>query len=438
MQGKSLIRPLFVGLLTVGVLSLSVIANANTISVAKSTDGIIAAVNDEIILKSELIAASAILAAQYQANNINATPQQIQHTALDGLINRKLQLDIINRAGITTDEAAINRQLLQIAHSQGLDSLTKLQSSLESKQKGSYAALRKQLIEDAAIGALWQHQVATRINISDQEIDAFLNSPDAASILQSQYRLIHIRIPYQSNATDTDKARTQAVANQVAISLQNGDALSVALEKTKGYEPQPQVADTGLIHQDNIPEHIATQISNLPVGGVTQPITTDAGIDVVKLVAKNDNAQIIIPEWQTSHILVRADDAQNSAMAEQKINAIYDKLQKGADFANLATTYSDDTASAQQHGSLGWVSEGQMVPEFENIMKNTKKGDYSTPFRSQFGWHILKVEDTRERDVTEQYRKNAAREMIFNRIAPQAEEDWLQQMRAGAYIKIFD
>ena len=67
-----------------------------------------------------------------------------------------------------------------------------------------------------------------------------------------------------------------------------------------------------------------------------------------------------------------------------------------------------------------------------------EKGDYSAPFRSQFGWHILKVDNARTRDVTDQYRKNAAREMIFNRIAPQAEEDWIQEMRAAAHIEIFE
>ena len=437
MQGKFLIRPLFMGLLAVGALGSSVIASAN-ISTSQSTDGIIAAVNDEIILKSELIAASAALAAEYQANNINATPAQIQRAALDSLITRKIQLGIINRAGVTTNEAVINRQMLQIARSQGLDSLAALQSSLDSKQAGSYAALRKQLIEDAAIGALWQHQVSTRVNITDQEIEAFLNSPDAASISQTQYHLIHIRVPYKADANAKDKARAQSVAEQITTSLQNGDSLNAALDKVKDHEPQPQGADTGMINQSAVPAHIAAHIANLSSGSVTQPIVTEAGIDVVKLVAKNDNARVLIPEWQTSHILARVDDTQNAAMAEQKINALYNELQKGADFANLAATYSDDSGSAQQRGSLGWVGEDQMVPEFENVMKNTEKGDYSTPFRSQFGWHILKVDNERTRDVTDQYRKNAAREMIFSRIAPQAEEDWIQEMRAAAHIEIFE
>lgn len=76
-----------------------------------------------------------------------------------------------------------------------------------------------------------------------------------------------------------------------------------------------------------------------------------------------------------------------------------------------------------------------MVPEFETMMKHTAKGDFSTPFRSQFGWHILKVNDVRQHDITEQYRRNAAHEYLFLHSAPQAQEDWLQELRSSAYIK---
>lgn len=165
-------------------------------------------------------------------------------------------------------------------------------------------------------------------------------------------------------------------------------------------------------------------------------IVTPEGIDIVMLVDKRTNDAMIIPEWQTSHILIRVDDVQGEEHAKQTIEEIYRQLQQGATFATLATTYSDDTGSAMQNGSLGWVNEGKMVPEFEKVMKNTQKGDFSTPFRTQFGWHILKVDNTRQRDATNEYRRAAAESILFDRLAPQAQEDWLQQLRSSAYIKI--
>ncbi|TWV82031.1 peptidylprolyl isomerase [Moraxella sp. VT-16-12] len=313
------------------ILAILIGTSAHAIGVNDSKDGVLAQVNDEIILKSEFLSAAQTLAKQYQARNISISNEQLQAQTLDELIARKLQLGIINRSGFRPDETLINRQLQQIAQSSGFNNLKDFQQHLDTQKAGSYVALRKQIIEDASLVALWQAQVAPRIKISDQEIDAFLASPEGASL-----------------------------PNQPAL----------------------------------------------------------------------------VSEWQTSHILAKIDDSHSPAMAEQKINALYAELQQGANFKNLATTYSDDVGSATQNGSLGWVSEGQMVKEFEDVMKNTQAGDFSTPFRSQFGWHILKIDDVRQKDMSEERRRLAAKEILFNRQAPQAEEDWLQELRAGAYINL--
>lgn len=312
------------------VLAFGMPSFAN-ISVSQSTDGVLAKVNDEVILKSEFVVAAEALAQEYAESSVNATPHQIQNQALNSLITRKIQLGIVKRAGFNVNETLINRQLAQIANAQGFSNLNDFQRALDSQQAGSYASLRNQLIEDASLTALWQAQVAPRIKISDQEVTALLNSPEGS------------KIPH---------------------------------------------------------------------------------------------TQVLLPEWQTSHILARVDETQNDAMAQQRIQAIYANLQQGADFKALASTYSDDTGSALQSGSLGWVSEGQMVSEFENMMKSTPRGTFSQPFRSQFGWHILKVDNTRQRDVSTQQRRNLAKEILFNRMAPQAEEDWVQEIRAGAYVEI--
>ena len=126
------------------------------------------------------------------------------------------------------------------------------------------------------------------------------------------------------------------------------------------------------------------------------------------------------------------------ALAQQKINDLYEQLRQGADFANLASTYSDDPGSAGRGGDLNWVGEGEMVGEFEAVMKNTTVGDYSAPFRSQFGWHILKVDDKRQQDISNEYRRDLARQALYQRLAPQATEDWLQELRAGAYIQVIE
>src|SRR5699024_3073426 len=153
--------------------------SAARLTPANSTDGIIALVNENAILKSDLIAAMAQTQARAQAaGEPIANSAQLQSEVLNALIMRELQLSMVKRVGLNPDEAAINQRLTQISQAEGLSSLGELQQRLDAAKPGSYATLRAQLIEDAAIQALQQRQIASRVRISEQDIDAFLASPE--------------------------------------------------------------------------------------------------------------------------------------------------------------------------------------------------------------------------------------------------------------------
>ena len=418
--------------------------NANSrLTPANSTDGILALVNDNAILKSDLMDAVAQTQARAQAAGqpLNNSPQ-LQSEVLNSLILRELQLSLINRMGLKPDEAAINQRLAQVAQAQGLNSLTALQQRLDSNQAGSYATFRAQLIEDAAIQALQQRQISSRVRISEQDIDAFLASPEAKRLNQSEYQTIHVRVPYiddYSRLTEAQRAAALKVAQTLRTKLQADNVdVAAAIASTQGSYPIPlQGGDMGFHKASALPTALASEITKLAVGAVSEPMVTPEGIDIVKLANKKSSDTTIIPQWHTRHILIKVDELQTDALAEQKINDLYSQLRQGADFAGLAATYSDDTGSAGRGGDLDWVSEADMIGPFEAVMKNTAVGDYSAPFKTQFGWHILKVEGKRQHDVSEQARRNMARQALYQRLAPQAQEDWLQELRASAYIQVF-
>ena len=77
-----------------------------------------------------------------------------------------------------------------------------------------------------------------------------------------------------------------------------------------------------------------------------------------------------------------------------------------------------------------------MVPVFDEVMQKTPVNDFSTPFQSQFGWHILQVNGERQQDVTEQYRRNIARQTLYQREFEQELDNWLREIRATAYVEI--
>lgn len=418
--------------------------STNRLTSATSTDGIIALVNDNAILKSELI--NAIVQTQARAQAAGqpiANSPQLQSEVLNGLIQRELQLSLANRLGLQPDDTAINRRLAQIAQGEGVNSLAGLQQKLDASQPGSYAALRAKLFEDAAIQALQQRQVSSRVRISEQDVDAFLASPEAKRLNQSEYQTIHVRVPYiddYSRLSDAQREQALGVAQTLRTRLLEPNVdVAAAITAVQGSYPIPlQGGDMGFHSAAALPTELSSQITKLEVGEVSAPLVTPEGIDIIKLADKTVNNKMIVPQWDVGHILVKTDELQTDSLAQQKINDLYEQLRQGADFASLASTYSDDPGSAGRGGDLNWVGEGEMVGEFETVMKNTTVGDYSAPFKSQFGWHILKVDDKRQQDISSEYRRDMARQALFQRLAPQATEDWLQELRAGAYIQVIE
>lgn len=413
------------------------------ITPANSTDGIIAIVNDNAILKSDLINAINQTQARAQAaGQPIPNSEQLQSEILNALILRELQLSLVNRVGLRPSDAAINQRLAQIAQAEGLSSIAELQQLLDTNQPGSYAALRQQLIEDAAIQALQQRQIENRVRITEQDIEAFLASPEAKRLNESEYQTIHVRVPYVDDYNRLSEAqRNEAlkVAQALRTRLQAPNVdVTAAIEASQGNYPIPlQGGDMGFHRAASLPTELSSEITQLDVGAVSAPLVTPEGIDIIKLADKKSSDTMIIPQWHTRHILVKIDELQTDALAEQKINDLYNQLRQGADFASLAATYSDDPGSAGRGGDLDWVSAGDMVGPFEAVMQNTPIGDYSAPFKTQFGWHILKVDDKRDQDVSNEYRRNMARQVLYQRLAPQAQEDWLQELQASAYIQIF-
>ncbi|HSX84019.1 MAG TPA: peptidylprolyl isomerase, partial [Cellvibrio sp.] len=97
---------------------------------------------------------------------------------------------------------------------------------------------------------------------------------------------------------------------------------------------------------------------------------------------------------------------------------------------------SEDTGSMLSGGDLGWSMPGMFVPAFEETMKETAVGEISEPFKSQYGWHILQVQERRQEDMSEQMKRNQASNLIRSRRFDEEFQSWLTQIREEAYVEI--
>lgn len=140
-------------------------------------------------------------------------------------------------------------------------------------------------------------------------------------------------------------------------------------------------------------------------------------------------------QYRAQHILLKADTENAAAAAESSIRKIYTQARSGADFGTLARQYSQD-GSASAGGDLGWFGDGVMVPEFESAVHKLKPGQVSAPVRTQFGWHIVKLNEVREAGTPEERQRNAVRQYISKQKAQQATTQLLRDLHNGAYVDI--
>ncbi|EMS1698213.1 peptidylprolyl isomerase [Neisseria gonorrhoeae] len=140
-------------------------------------------------------------------------------------------------------------------------------------------------------------------------------------------------------------------------------------------------------------------------------------------------------QYRAQHILIKADSENAAVGAESTIRKIYGEARSGTDFSSLARQYSQD-ASAGNGGDLGWFADGVMVPAFEEAVHALKPGQVGAPVRTQFGWHIIKLNEVRDAGTPEERIRNSVRQYIFQQKAGQATVNLLRDLHSGAYVDI--
>jgi len=412
--------------------ALAVALSSSMTTFAQSKNEVVAVVDNSVILKSDLEQNIAEIKHQLEAQKKPVPPEQyLQQQALDQLIIRQAQLEQVKRYNIKADEKSLNEAVMKVANQSGSQSLEAFQQKLDAIAPGTYESLRNRIAEDLAINRLRQQMVMSRIKISDQDVENFLKTPQGQAALGNQVHVLHVRV---SGEKDIEK-----VAAQVKAALKESNDVAAIDKKFTANGVKVESADMGFRNLSEIPSELAARVTPLEVGQTTDLIPVRDGIHILKLVdRKGAEQKAIVSQYKTRHILIQPSEVVSPDNAKQQINSIYNRLKAGEDFAVLASTFSNDPGSARDSGSLGWVSPGVMVPEFEARMKSTPVGQTSEPFQTQFGWHILQVTDTRQQDMTREYQERMARQILGERQFDSELDSWLREIRSNAFVEIKD
>jgi peptidyl-prolyl cis-trans isomerase SurA len=417
------------------LLPLTLIAQAqNTASADNSTqqqllDRVIAIVDDDVILSSELQAAL----ARARANAVRAKrelppEEQFRRQIFDQLVLESLQLQIANRVGVRISDSELNETLERIAQQ---NNMTLEQFSKVMAQDGTpYAEAREQLRRELVIQRVQQGSVAERVQITDQEVENFLNSAEGQARIAPQYHVLHALVPITEKS---DPEQVRQFAEQLAARARAGEDFTRVMASSGPVKVES--GDLGWRTSETLPTLLSDIVPSLKAGEVTQPIRSPSGYHVVKVAELRGKGEII-EQTKARHILLKPSAIRTDEQCRQLAASLRQRILAGEDFGALAKQFSEDIGSAMEGGELGWTNPGQLVAAFQRAMDNTSKGGISEPFQSRYGWHIVQVEDRRSQDVTDEMRRNMARNYLHEKKYQDELDAWLRRIRDEAFVDI--
>ncbi len=399
---------------------------------AELLDRVVAVVNDDVILDSELDEQVKVVRAQITASG-RQTPGEdvLRRQVLERMIVREVQLQRARDTGIEANDARVNGAIANIA-SQNQQTPERFLQAL-ADQGISPATFREGLAGDLMIERLQQRDVGRRVNVSEREIESLLEEGSD----DTQYRLQQILISVPENAPSEEVQRRRAEAERVRQALVDGaDFETIAASESDGQQAL-EGGDLGWRSRNEIPSMFAELVPQLEEGQISEIIRSPSGFHVLRLAGvRGGSRTMVLTETQARHILIQPDLLTSEADARREAEQIYRELQAGADFATLAREHSDDATSASRGGDLGWLPPGAVVPPFQQAMDALAPGELSEPFETRFGWHVVEVQDRRRRDATDQMRRAQAQRQLMERKMAEEVELWVRQLRDEAYVEI--
>jgi peptidyl-prolyl cis-trans isomerase SurA len=403
--------------------------------IAQEIDHIVAVANDDVITHTELEKRMHLVKQQLQRRQAKLPPDDVlRKQILEQLIMERLQLQVAERVGIRVDDESINQVINNIARENNL-TLDQFREVL-AREGYNFADFRDNIKKDITITQLRKRRVENRVTVTEQEVDNYLISNASRGGGNDEFHLGHILIavPEAASPDQIQAARQRAEAILGKLRL-GADFAQTAIAESGGQRAL-EGGDLGWRKAGQMPTLFADSVINMQVGEISELIRSPSGFHIIKLLdRRTDEQRHTVQQTLARHILVRPNEVVSNAEARQRITRLYERILAGADFGQLARASSDDTASAVEGGSLGWVNPGVMVPEFEEEMNKLQPGQISAPFESQFGWHIVQVMARRQHDDTQQYERMQARQLIGKRKTEDAVENWLREMRSEAYVE---
>lgn len=410
----------------------------NPVSTAQKyieVDKIIAIVETQSVTNSELNKKKKdISKALSQQGDVSHTDKKITKLSLDQLITEKLVTEYALMQGIKINDEQLNNVINNITKSNNI-SIEELIKEVE-RDGSSFSDFREDIRIQLIFDQVKKRIIGANIKISEFEIDNFITLQKERTPLKYNYSHIFIE-NIRDGADDINTEQTKNKLNKVINELKENNFNEVA----EDYSDGPMAEEGGLIGtktMDEIPDIFIESLKLLKIGEISQPIKGSSGYHIIKLnqIEEFEIETIIVRQSKVKQILLKKNQIISEDEIKKKLANIRNLIIEGMPFSEAAEKYSEDGSAANQ-GDLGWLKPGDTIPEFEKEMDNLKIDEISQPVKTALGWHLIQVNDRREKDLSSESLRQRVKESLLKQKTEIKFNDWVKTLREGAHVEIW-
>lgn len=400
-------------------------------------DKVVAVVEDEIILQSELTQYTLNLAFQLRIDPRREPDkfEKLKDETLQNLINQKILLakseedsiEVEERQVDTVLEEQINRMIQQVGSEQKLEE--QLGMSISKLKRNFRDDVRKNLKVEKL-----QQTKFSQIKITRREVEEFYNSmKDSLPELKETVDISHILINVKAGDVSEQKAR-----ERIAGFLQQVNSGADFADLCRKYSEDPGSATRGgeigfMERGDFVPEFEEVAFLLEP-GQNSDIVKTRFGFHIIQCIERKGD------KINVRHLLIRLEpsnvDEKDTEQKARETRALLDNPEN--DFEMIAKQYSDDETTREQGGHLGiFEVENLQEQEFRAVIDTIKLGEISQPFKTKFGWHILKLNSKQEpRPISIEKDWERIEAVTLNMKRQKEFQKWLEVIKKDVYVEI--
>jgi len=353
--------------------------------------------------------------------------KKIRSDILKKLIEKKIILQYASGINLLPSEQEVEMVIGNIASTNNI-SIVELEKEIINDGL-SIQKFKNNLRYELTIQKIKDREIMPYVNISEYEIDGWLKNKQQNS--ENEYKVFHILLK-------KDNPNKDKVINKI---FNNSNTFNFP-EIAKNYSDGPNAlngGDLGWKKIQELPEIFVSFISQSKPGQVSEAIESPNGIHFlwVEDIKFSQSKKIFVRQYKFQQVLLKNNSLVDNIELESKLKNIKNLILDGLEFSEAVKQYSDDQYNIDS-SKLDWINYNNLLPEFRLNLNEYPKKNILGPFKTELGWHLVKIYDFREQDFTNEAEKQTARIEIARNKTELRFKDWVDALIKNSKIKYFE